>query len=162
MDQEIKVVDDVKTEAPKEKELVMRKLKGDDLFKLLSLIGKLDIKDEFVTFFAGDDEVKHIELADFKGKKPTKAEQKQLDENIALQEKEAEKLGVRMMANVMQKIMVNASNMKEDINELLADLTDEDIQTIEELGLTAYTKLLIGFFKKEELKDFFISIASLL
>ena len=31
--------------------LEMRELKGDDLFTLLSIVGKLDIKDEFVRIF---------------------------------------------------------------------------------------------------------------
>lgn len=31
--------------------LEMRELKGDDLFTLLSIVGKLDIKDEFMKMF---------------------------------------------------------------------------------------------------------------
>ena len=31
--------------------LEMRELRGDDLFSLLSIVGKLDIKDEFVKMF---------------------------------------------------------------------------------------------------------------
>lgn len=59
--------------------LEMRELKGDDLFTLLAIIGKLDVKDEFINLFE-----KNIESAekvvplDHKSKEPTKAEQKKL------------------------------------------------------------------------------------
>ena len=36
--------------------LEMRELKGDDLFTLLSIVGKLDIKDEFVRIFENNTE----------------------------------------------------------------------------------------------------------
>lgn len=31
--------------------LEMRELKGDDLFTLLTIVGKLDVKDEFINLF---------------------------------------------------------------------------------------------------------------
>ena len=41
-------------------------------------------------------------------------------------------------------------------------ITGETVETITNLGLKDYTALIIAFFKKEELADFFSSIASLL
>lgn len=140
----------------------MRELRGDDLFTLLSIIGKLDIKDEFVKMFETNSQVETVELNDFKDKTPTKTQQVKIDEIKAKEEAEAEKRGMEVMAALLQKVLLNIANIKTDINNLLADLTGTKVKEIKELGLKDYTSLVIAFFKKEELKDFFSSIASLL
>lgn len=144
--------------------LVMRELKGDDLFTLLSIVGKLDIKDEFIKMFEKNMEsVDPKELvSDHKKKEPTKAEKEQLEIERVKEEKEAQKRGMEAAANLMQKVLLNLNKIKYDINSLLADLTGETVETIANLGLKDYTSLIITFFKKEELADFFSSIASLL
>lgn len=133
--------------------LEMRELKGDDLFILLSIVGKLDIKDEFIKMFENNIETAKVIPMDHKKKEPTKAE-------LAKQEAEAEKRGMEAMASVLQKVLLNLSHIKGDINSLLADLTGQSVKTIEALGLKEYTGLVISFFKKEELADFFSFIAS--
>ena len=135
--------------------LEMRELKGDDLFTLLSIVGKMDIKDEFVNIFEQNVESAKVVPMDHKKKEPTKAEK-------AKREAEAEKRGMEVMANLLQKVLVNISTIKKDINSLLADLTGQTVKDIQNLGLKEYTTLVIAFFKKPELADFFSSIASLL
>ncbi|SFB90812.1 hypothetical protein SAMN04488102_101364 [Alkalibacterium subtropicum] len=135
--------------------LEMRELKGDDLFTLLPIIGKLDIKDDFVKIFEENAESGKVVPMDHKKKEPTKAE-------LAKQEAEAEKRGMEAMAGLLQKTLLNIGKIKTDINSLFADLTGKNVKDIQDLGLKEYTGLLIAFFKKEELKDFFSSIASLL
>lgn len=143
--------------------LVMRELKGDDLFTLLSIVGKLDIKDEFIKMFEKNLESSpELQLLDHQDKNPTKAELKKLEEQRVKAEVEAEKRGMEAAANMLQKVLLNLNKIKHDINSLLADLTGESIKTIENLGLKEYTALIVAFFKKEELADFFSSIASLL
>ena len=75
---------------------------------------------------------------------------------------EAEKRGMEAMAGMLQKVLLNIKNIKGDINNLLSEMTGEDLQTIKDLNLKDYTGLVIAFFKKPELADFFSSIASLL
>lgn len=133
--------------------LEMRELKGDDLFVLLSIVGKMDIKDEFIGIF--EKNVADAKTADRKKKEPTKAE-------LAKQEAEAEKRGMEAMANLLQKSLINLGNIKGDMNSLFADLTGKTKKEIEGLGLKEYTALILAFFKKPELADFFSSIASLL
>ncbi|AOM34550.1 MULTISPECIES: hypothetical protein [Enterococcus] len=135
--------------------LEMRELRGDDLFSLLSIVGKLDIKDEFVKMFEKNIEDAGKTPEDHKEKKLTKAEQAKID-------KETQKRGMKIMAALLQKTLLNLKNVKSDINELFAELTNTDIQTISTLGLIEYTELLTGFFKKPELASFFSSIATLL
>lgn len=133
----------------------MRELKGDDLFTLLSIVGKMDIKDEFIKMFEDNTQPDKVVPMDHKQKEPTKAE-------LAKQEAEAEKRGMQAMAGMLQKVLLNAGTLKGDINSLLADLTGKPKKTIESLGLKEYTALIIAFFKKPELADFFSSIASLM
>ena len=145
--------------------LEMRELKGDDLFTLLAIVGKMDIKDEFMTLFQNNVEsgsVANVVPLDHKKKQPTKAELAKQEADKAKQEAEAERRGMEAMAGMLQKVLLNAGKLKGDINALLADLTGETLATVQNLSLKDYTGLIITFFKKPELADFFSSIASLL
>ena len=145
--------------------LEMRELKGDDLFTLLSIVGKMDIKDEFMTLFQNNVEsgsVANVVPLDYKKKQPTKAELAKQEADKAKQEAEAERRGMEAMAGMLQKVLLNAGKLKGDINALLADLTGETLATVQNLSLKDYTGLIITFFKKPELADFFLSIASFL
>lgn len=142
--------------------LEMRELQGDDLFTLLSIVGKLDIKDDFIALFEQNVESDKAISTDHKSKKPTKAEAEKQAAALAKKEKEAEKRGMNAMAGLMQKVLMNSGKLKTDINALLADLTGEKPEEIKKLNLKDYTSLIITFFKKSELADFFSSIASLL
>ena len=135
--------------------LEMRELKGDDLFTLLSIVGKMDIKDEFMLLFKQNSEASTVEPADHKKKQPTKAD-------LAKQEADAEKRGMEAMAGMLQKVLLNAGKLKNDINTLLSDMTGEPLNTIQNLSLKDYTALILAFFRKPELADFFLSIASFL
>ena len=111
--------------------LEMRELKGDDLFTLLAIVGKMDIKDEFMTLFQNNVEsgsVANVVPLDHKKKQPTKAE-------LAKQEAEAERRGMEAMAGMLQKVLLNAGKLKGDINALLADLTGETLVTVQNLSL---------------------------
>lgn len=145
--------------------LEMRELKGDDLFTLLAIVGKMDIKDEFMTLFQKNVEsgsVANLVPLDHKKKQPTKAELAKQEADKAKQESEAERRGMEAMAGMLQKVLLNAGKLKGDINALLADLTGETLATVQNLSLKDYTGLIIAFFKKPELADFFLSIASFL
>ena len=145
--------------------LEMRELKGDDLFTLLSIVGKMDIKDEFMTLFQNNVEsgsVANVVPLDHKKKQPTKAELAKQEADKAKQEAEAERRGMEAMAGMLQKVLLNAGKLKNDINTLLSDMTGEPLNTIQNLSLKDYTALILAFFRKPELSDFFSSIASLL
>ncbi|TYU88926.1 hypothetical protein FZX01_05285 [Listeria monocytogenes] len=143
--------------------LEMRELKGDDLFTLLAIVGKLDIKDDFVEMFSKNVEANEkIIPMDHQDKKLTKAQQEKAVQAASKAEKEAKIRGMEMAAAMLQKTLINLKMIKLDINELLADLTNTSAEEISNLGLKDYTTLLVNFFKKPELADFFSSIASLL
>ncbi|HEM6145142.1 TPA: hypothetical protein ACGOY9_000534 [Streptococcus suis] len=137
--------------------LKMRELNGGDIFTMLSIIGKLDIKEEVVSLIerqygTGKDV---IVLADHKKKKPTKKEQE-------VANTEYQKRGMVLVTDIGFAILRHVNDAKADVNKFLADLTGTSQKEIESLSMLDYSKLLIDFVKKAELKDFFQSIASLL
>ena len=137
--------------------LEMRELNGGDIFTMLSIIGKLDIKEEVVALIerqygTGKDV---IALADHKKKKPTKKEQE-------VASAEYQKRGMVLVTDIGFAILRHVNDAKADINKFLADLTGTNQKEIESLSMLEYSKLLVDFGKKAELKDFFQSIASLL
>lgn len=137
--------------------LEMRELNGGDIFTMLSIVGKLDIKEEVVSLIerqhsTGKDV---IALADHKKKKLTKKEQE-------VTEIEYQKRGMVLVTDIGFAILRHVNDAKADINKFLADLTGTSQKEIESLSMLDYSKLLIDFGKKAELKDFFQSIASLL
>ena len=137
--------------------LEMRELNGGDIFTMLSIIGKLDIKEEVVALIerqygTGKDV---IALADNKKKKPTKKEQEAASA-------EFQKRGMVLVTDIGFAILRHVNDAKADVNKFLADLTGTSQKEIESLSMLDYSKLLIDFGKKAELKDFFQSIASLL
>ena len=137
--------------------LEMRELNGGDIFTMLSIIGKLDIKEEVVSLIERQQSTGKdvIALADHKKKKPTKKEQE-------VTEIEYQKRGMVLVTDIGFAILRHVNDAKADINKFLADLTGTSQKEIESLSMLDYSKLLIDFGKKAELKDFFQSIASLL
>ena len=137
--------------------LEMRELNGGDIFTMLSIIGKLDIKEEVVSLIERQygTEKDVIALADHKKKKLTKKEQE-------VASTEYQKRGMVLVTDIGFAILRHVNDAKADINKFLADLTGTSQKEIESLSMLEYSKLLIDFGKKAELKDFFQSIASLL
>lgn len=109
----------------------MRTLKGSDTFKMLGILGKLGIKDDFEKLINGQ----------------------QAGESD-------QAVGAKMMASLLQTVMVNIGNVEEDLNTFLADLTGKTVPEIQELDFSEYAGLVKDFFKKPELLDFFKSFAS--
>lgn len=126
--------------------LEMRELRGDDLFTMLNIVTKLGIKDEFVKLFDGA-------VADAKANAENEDADKSINESV---------MGVKVVATLLQVVLGNLSVVKHELNSLLADLTGQTEQQIADLPFSDYTGLIMAFFKKPELTDFFHSIASFL
>lgn len=131
--------------------LEMRELRGDDLFTMLNIVTKLGIKDEFVKLFDGA-------VADAKAN----AENEDADNEDADNSINESVMGVKVVAALLQVVLGNLSVVKHELNSLLADLTGQTEQQIADLPFSDYTGLIMAFFKKPELTDFFHSIASFL
>ena len=117
----------------------MRELRGDDIFTVMTILGKLELKDELVKAFESGVKT---------DKKLTKAE--------------IQARGIKVTAALVQQILRNIGVIREDINALLADLTGTSVDDIKALKISEYTKLIIDFTKKPELKEVFTSAVSLM
>ncbi|MDR3191425.1 MAG: hypothetical protein LBT80_09695 [Lactobacillaceae bacterium] len=69
---------------------------------------------------------------------------------------------MKLIAGLLQGVISNLAVVKIEINDLLASVTGKPVQEIQDMSLVDYTALIVAFFKKPELADFFKSIASLL
>lgn len=118
----------------------MRELRGDDVFMVLAILGKLELKDELVKVFE--------EGRKSGSGKMTKAE--------------IEARGVKVTAALLQQVLRNIGVVKDDINALLAELTGASVDEIKRLPLKDYTALIIEFTRKPDLREVFTSAASLL
>lgn len=143
----------------------MRELKGDDLFTMLNIVGQLEIEEEFKALFetniTEEADKKIIELTDHKKKEPTKKEESDLKVKQLEIQKEQALRSAEFGAKILSKFIRNANKLRDEINPFLADLTDVEVKTIKQLSLLEYTSLIKQFIKKEELQDFFSSIATL-
>ena len=121
------------------RKIEMRKLNGQDLFPMLKILSKVKVKDMVLDFLKKRDKLS-------KGKEVT--------------EEETKEIGMEVFADIIDTAMCNLDLAKEDINKLLANLCNVRIDEIQNLGMIEYTKLVMEFFSKEELSDFFKCISS--
>ena len=113
--------------------LEMRELRGDDIFTLLEIFGKLGIQDDVVEMFNGV-ETSDMAVITARGKK--------------------------LMGSLLSKLLKNVSVVKVELNSFLGELTGLTAEEVGALSLPKYFGLLKAFVAKPELKDFFSSLSS--
>lgn len=121
------------------RKIEMRKLNGQDLFPMLKILSKVKVKDMVLDFLKKRDK---------------------LSKEKEITEEETKEIGMEVFADIIDTAMCNLDLAKEDINKLLANLCNVRIDEIQNLGMIEYTKLVMEFFSKEELSDFFKCISS--
>lgn len=118
------------------KKLEMRELRGDDVFTLLAIFGKLDIEDEIVEMFNG------VDTSDITNKEVITAR------------------GKKLMTSLVSKLLKNVTVVKTELNSFLGELTDTSAEEVGALNIASYFALIKDFAQKPELKDFFSSLSS--
>ncbi|WP_027633059.1 hypothetical protein [Clostridium hydrogeniformans] len=118
--------------------LEMRKLGGQDTFLMLKIMSKTGAKEAIKEFLK--------KQGNFSKEKKT--------------EKDYQTIGVEIMLDIADIVMMNLSNAQKEINQLLSNLCDLKTEEVEELDFLQYNTLIMDFFKKEELKSFFKLIFS--
>ncbi len=132
--------------------LEMRELKGPDIFAMISILGKLDIEDEIVKLYENPPKMVRIGGESEKNKEER---QKAYEESL-------KKRGIQIIASITKMVMQNIDKAKDEINSFLAELTSKTVKDIENLNIAEYSGLLVGFFRKKELKDSMKAIISVL
>lgn len=141
-----------------EDKLEMRNLNGQDLFPMLKILSKVRVKDMVLDFLKKREEFSKArkELS----KKKTNEELSEEETKGELSEEEAKEIGMEVFADIIDTAMCNLDLAKDDINKLLASLCNVKIDEVKNLGMMEYTTLVMNFFAKEELSDFFKCISS--
>lgn len=121
------------------RKIEMRKLNGQDLFPMLKILSKVKVKDMVLDFLKKRDKLSKLK---------------------ELTEEETKEIGMEIFADIIDTAMCNLDLAKEDINKLLASLCNLRVDEIDNLGMIEYTTLIMNFFSKEELSDFFKCISS--
>lgn len=121
------------------RKIEMRKLNGQDLFPMLKILSKVKVKEMVLDFLKKRDK---------------------LSKEKEITEQETKEIGMEVFADIIDTAMCNLDLAKEDINKLLASLCNLKMDEIERLGMMEYTTLVMEFFTKEELSDFFKCISS--
>lgn len=128
------------------KEIKIRKLKSTDIFmmsKILNEIGFREFKDVFIN-------AKKDYEANRKGKKGKES-----------MESVIESVGFTTVLDAIGVILANMEKAEDSIFKFVASLTEEDVETIENLPPEDFIKLINDIVRGDGFKDFFEAVTSL-
>lgn len=145
----------------------IRALNGGDLFVVLGLLGKIDIKDELVGMFAdqiksGAELQKARLLNDHKEKELNKGEAiaatlRNIDESVEVQLR-----GVDLVGQIFEKVVQNIALIQNELNEFLGSLLGKSGAEVGQIPLGDYFFVLKEVFQSDDIKTVFKSASSLL
>lgn len=145
----------------------MRGLNGADLFVVLGLLGKLNIKDELVGMFAdqlksGAEIQKSRLLNDHKEKDLNQGQKiaaniRAIDESVDVQLR-----GIDLAGQIFEKVVENIALVQNELNEFLASLLGTTASEVAALPLGDYFFVLKELFSSDDIKTVFKSASSLL
>ena len=117
----------------------LRNLTAEDMFPMFQILSKIGVK-EFRSCFEADD-IKKVASED----------------GVDVQA-----VGLSVMLNIGGVILSNVGKCKEDIYQLLAQLSGMTKKEIAALPMNTFVEMVIDVFKKDEFKDFFQAVSKLL
>ena len=122
----------------------LRNLTSEDMFPMFQILSKVGIR-EFKNCFESEDVKKAVsQMAS------GKAEDADLNS-----------VGISVALDIAGIVMSNIGKCKEDIYQLLAQLSGKTKKDIAGLPMITFTEMIIDVVKKEEFKDFFQAVAKL-
>ena len=133
-----------------EKPYKFRTLGAEDVFLMVTIIGKIGIR-EFKTFFEGGD-FKNI-LSKF-----TEDAREKADET---DEASVTALGASIFLELATTVICNLPKAEKEIFQMLSNTSNLSVEEVRKLGLADFTEMVIDFFKKDEFKDFIKVVSAL-
>lgn len=136
----------------------MRELQADDIFKVLNIVDVLGVADQIVDVFKIREEVSDL-TAKAMGykiileKNPESKEAKKAAKELEKVEGALNSQSFSVIASITKIVLANMGNAKNEINLLLADLTNSKLDDINKMSMLSYIKLVKSFFEKPELKE---------
>jgi hypothetical protein len=136
----------------------LRPLEGGDIWTLLDIVSKLDIKEEVIEIIERNTaaiQAPIMQLKDHQKKKPTKVA-REIEEAIAITERqETYKRGIKAVITLIFKGMSNSSKVKDEVNALLGDLAGLTAEKTAKLPLKDYISLITQLVQSEDIGSFF-------
>ena len=129
---------DIKSEE-KAKAYELRDLTADDMFPMFQIISKIGIR-EFKSCFESEN-VKKL-MADMTSGKASNEDTKTT-------------VGVTVALDMASVVLSNLSNCKNDIYQLLAQLSGMTAKEVAKLPMMIFVEMVIDVIKKKEFSDFF-------
>ena len=128
-----------------DKAFELRQLTAEDIFPMFQIISKLGVRD-FRSCFESD-EVRNAIMDMASGAK----DQAKLNA-----------IGLTVAVDIAGVIISNLYKCKDDIYQLLSQLSGMKTKEIAELPMATFLEMIIAVVKKEEFKDFFQGVSKLL
>lgn len=128
--------------ATNEKAYELRALTADDMFPMFQIVTKIGFK-EFKNCFDSPD-VKEA-----------------IAKTVAGEEVDANSIGMLVVFDVVGIVVSNLSRAKEDIYQLLSQLSGMTKAEISSMPMAAFTQMIIDVVRKEEFNDFFQVVSKL-
>ena len=117
--------------------LTLRPLRGDDVFAVFELVDKLELIEPLTDLVKGNLRETFLEVA--------KSEGGEQDPDVAV--------GMEIVLKLSQIAVKNVPKARTEINDLLGDLTGTDAQTVANLPIKEYFRLVTDFFKHNDLQE---------
>lgn len=137
----------------------MRELQADDLFLVLEIAERLNLADMVIEFFEQRDKAA-IKADQVKGFALIAAENTQdinkveeMQSKVANIQKELSESSFEIIGKIIKLVLSNIKVIRKELNQLLANLTNKQIEDIDKMNLVTYTLLIKAFFAKPELKE---------
>ena len=135
----------------------LRNLTADDMFPMFQIISKIGVK-EFKNCFSSPETKDAIAAA-----RANKGNE-EVPSLPMVDEAETDNLnavGVSIALDIASVILANIGNCKNDIYQLLSQLSGMPVKEVAQLPMLTFTEMVIAVIKKEEFKDFFKAAARL-
>lgn len=139
----------------------MRELQSADLFLVLDIVEQMDIAGIVIDFFEQRDKAT-IKTDQAKGfaliaaeNKDNATKVKDMESKIAEIQEELSEQSFDIISKIVKIVLSNITVIRTELNQLLANLTEKEVEDINKMSLVAYTLLIKSFFAKPELKELF-------
>ncbi len=135
----------------------MRELQADDLFKVIEIVQILNVT-ELVTEFLKQKDAAKIQTQKAQGlalvaSKKSEGEQESLTEQVKAIQSDISAQSFDLVSKAAKFIMSHSSEIKVELNGLLADLTGKTPEEIGKTNIVTYGLLVKDFFLKPELRE---------
>lgn len=125
-----------------------RKLKSTDIFLMVQIINKIGVAE--LKGLLDKNSIKNVvESVIGNANETENAEKKNDDKTDVLTQ-----IGISLAFDVATIILKNLPKCETDIYEMLANVTEKDIDFIKNLDMDVFFGMIINFCKKDEFKDF--------